>query len=200
MRKKFILFILIPFFILSLVVYLFTDRWVESGLEYGGEKMVGAKVEIDDLILTLSPVGIEFSRLQIANPQDGWKNIFETGKVKFALDLGQLLRSKFIIETMEVNDLILGTKRSTDGALPKKQEEAKKTEAAPATATTDTSGPPAVFSEQAGPVLQAKEEQKTPMFDLDRVRKEIKIDSLLSVQNLRTVQYYDSVKVEVQRA
>lgn len=197
MRNKFILFVLVPGFILLLTVYLFIDRWVESGLEYAGEKIVGAKVEIDDLVLTLSPVGMEFERLQVANPQDGMKNVFETGKVKFALDFGQLLRSKFIIETMEVNDLILGTKRAFDGTLPEKQAERLRTQQA---ATRDSAAGPAPFAEQAAPVLQAKEEKKTPVFDVDRIRKEIKIDSLLSVQNLRTVQYYDSLKTEVQRA
>ena len=34
------------------------------------------------------------------------------------MDPGQLLRGKYIIETMEVDDAIVGTKRSTDGSLP----------------------------------------------------------------------------------
>ncbi len=201
MRKKFVLFVLVPGFILLLTVYLFIDRWVESGLEYAGEKIVGAKVDIDDLVLSLSPTGIEFARLQVANPQDGMKNIFETGTVKFALDFGQLLRSKFIIETVEVNNLILGTKRTTEGTLPEKRAERLRAQQ-PAAPMSDTSAAavPAQFSEQAAPVLQAKEEKKTPVFDLDRIRKEIKIDSLLSVQNLRTVQYYDSLRSEVQHA
>jgi uncharacterized protein (TIGR03545 family) len=200
-RKKFVLFVLIPGFVLLLTVYLFIDRWVESGLEYAGEKIVGAKVDIEDLVLSFSPFGIEFARLQVANPQDGMKNIFETGKVKFAFDVSQLLHSKFIIETMEVNNLVLGTKRSSDGTLPEKRAERMRAQQAPA-ATADSSATPAPaqFMEQAAPVLQAKEEKKTPVFDLDRIRKEIKIDSLLNVKNLRTVQYYDSLKTEVQRA
>jgi len=201
MRKKFALFILVPGLIFLLTLYLFIDRWVEYGLEYAGERTVGAKVEIDDLVLTLSPTGVEFARLQIANPQDGMKNIFETGKVKFAFDVGQLLHSKFIIETMEVNNLVLGTKRSSDGTLPEKRAERMRAQQAPAATTDSSAAPaPAQFMKQAAPVLQAKEEKKTPVFDLDRIRKEIKIDSLLSVQNLRSVQYYDSLKTEVPRA
>ena len=80
------------------------------------KKIVGAKVEIDNLHLTINPIGIEFARLQVTDPNDGWKNLFETGKVKFALNFGQLLRGKFIIETMEMNNLILRTKRTTDGS------------------------------------------------------------------------------------
>jgi uncharacterized protein (TIGR03545 family) len=197
-RRKFVLFILVPALILLLVVYLFIDRWVESGLEYAGEKIVGARVQIDGLALSLSPIGIEFARLQVANPQDGWTNVFETGKVKFALDFGQLLRNKFIVETMEVNNLILGTKRTTDGTLPEKRAERMRSQQA---VPGDTSAAARVaFAQQAGEAIQAKEEKKTPVFDLDRIRKEIKIDSLLNVQNLRTVQYYDSVRAEVQKA
>ncbi|MBI5464862.1 MAG: hypothetical protein HY966_07930, partial [Ignavibacteriales bacterium] len=133
MRKKFALFVLMPALVLAIVLYLFLDTWVESGLEYAGEKSVGAKVEIDKLRLTLSPIGVEFARLQVADPHDTWKNIFETGKVRFVLNFGQLLRGKYIIETMEVNGLILGTKRTTDGTLP---GAAKKNESpAPAAST-----------------------------------------------------------------
>jgi uncharacterized protein (TIGR03545 family) len=119
MRKRFVYFILVPVVVLCLVVYVFIDGWVEAGLEAAGEAVVGARVEIDNLAVSLSPIAIQFSRLQVANPHDPWQNVFETGKVRFALNLGQLLRGKYIIETMEVNNLVLGTRRLTDGSLPK---------------------------------------------------------------------------------
>ncbi len=183
MRKKFVYFILIPVFVLCLVVYLFIDRWVESGLEAAGEGVVGAKVEIDNLTISLSPIAIQFSRLQVANLHDPWKNVFETGKVRFALNFGQLLRGKYIIETMEVNGLVLGTKRTTDGSLPKpppKPSEPSLLSGAAASLTNDA--------------------QKAPVFDLSKIRKELKIDSFLNVQNLRSVQYIDTLKRRVQVA
>ena len=64
MRKKFILYVLIPLIILGVVVYFFIDRWVESVLETAGESVVGAKVEIDQLTLTLFPLGITFERIE----------------------------------------------------------------------------------------------------------------------------------------
>ena len=118
MRKKFILYVLIPAHHHRVVVYFFIDGWVEAGLETAGESVVGAKVEIDHLKLTLFPLGVTFERMQVANPDDPWKNIFETRHVGFTMDAGQLLRGKYIIETMEVKDLILGTKRTTDGSIP----------------------------------------------------------------------------------
>ena len=190
MRKKFVFFALIPIFILGTITYLFLESWVESGLEVAGEAIVGARVEIDQLRLTLSPLGGEFQRLQVANKRDPWKNVFETGKMKFALDFGQLLRGKYIVETLEANDLILGTKRATDGSLPKKPEPPQPKVEEPAAAP---------LTEQAKTVLVA-EAKKTPIFDLDKLKKEFKIDSLLNVQNLKSVQHYDSLKRQVQQA
>jgi len=183
MRKKFVYFVLIPFVVLCVVLYFFLDGWVESSLESAGEGIVGARVEIDHLALSLSPIAVQFSGLHVPNPRDPWKNIFETGRVRFALNFGQLLRGKYIIETMEVNNLILATKRTTDGSLPKPPV---------------TSSQPSIFSEAASALVN--EVQKAPVFDLAKIRKELKIDSLLNVHNLRTVQYIDSLKLRVQEA
>ena len=184
MRKKFILFVLIPAVVLAIVLYAFAERWIESGLEQAGEGIVGAKVEIDNLKLTLSPIALEFSRLQVANAKDPWKNIFETGKVRFALNFDQLLRNKYVVETMEVNDLIFGTKRSTDGSLPKPKAESQ--------------GGPSIISEATAAV--AREAGRAPVFDPAKLRAGLKIDSLLNVRNLRSVQHLDSLKQQVQIA
>jgi uncharacterized protein (TIGR03545 family) len=182
MRKKFVFFALVPFLVFLLVVYLFLDRWVESGLEYAGERIAEAKVEIDGLHVGLMPLGIEFRRLQVANKRDPWKNVFETGRVKFLMDFSQLLRGKFIIETMEINDLILGTKRTSDGSLPP--------------APPPSHEPPGAISGLTQSVEQTvgSRLKEAPVFDLGRLRAQLNIDSLLNVKNLKTVQYADSVK------
>ncbi|GEM_PF-427059 len=201
MRKKFVYFVLVPVVFVSLVVYLFIDSWVESGLEYAGEKVVGAKVEIDHLRLTLVPIGVELSRIQVANPNDGWKNLFETGKVKFALNFGQLLRGKYIIETMEMNNLILGTKRTTDGSLPKPKDETPaptKQLAADSTGKPPSSPPP--LTEQAKPALAPQESKPAVSFDLDKIKRELNTDSLLNPQNLATVRRIDSLKIQINDA
>jgi uncharacterized protein (TIGR03545 family) len=182
MRKKFVFFILVPLLLFCVAIYLFADRWIESALEAVGEGIVGAKVEIDHLHISVSPIAIEFARLQVASPKDPWQNIFETGKVRFALNFGQLLRNKYIIETMEVNNLVFGTKRLTDGSLPQPKPEESPSIIAQATAAV------------------TREVQKAPVFDLDKLRKGLNIDSLVNVQNLRTVQHLDSLKTQVQEA
>ena len=186
MRKKFVLFVFIPALIVCIVVYLFIDSWIESGLEYAGEKAVGAKVEIDHLHVTINPIGIEFARLQVTNPSDGWKNMFETGKVKFALNFGQLLRGKYIIETMEMNNLILGTKRTTDGSIPKPKIE--KPAAQPS------------LTEQAKSALAPQDSKNFPSFDLEKIKRELKIDSLLNPNNLATYRRVDTLKKQINDA
>ncbi len=177
MRKKFILFVLIPLVILLIITYLFIDRWVESGLESAGEAMIGARVEIDNLHLSISPLGIRFDRLQVANPRDPWNNLFETGGVAFSMNLGQLLRGKTIIETMEVNNLILGTRRTTDGSLPRSRKESAGNS----------------FLGEAAQTLE-RSVQSAPVFDLQQLRRQFNIDSLLDVQKLATLHNLDSLK------
>ena len=187
MRKKFILYVLIPLIILGVVVYFFIDRWVESGLETAGESVVGAKVEIDQLKLTLFPLGITFERMQVANPDDPWKNIFETRHVGFTMDAGQLLRGKYIVETMEVKDLILGTKRTTDGSIPGGRSKTA--------AGSDSRS----FSALAEDVLNRSVE-KTPIFDPAMLRNGVNIDSLLKVVDLRTLKHIDTLKARASSA
>jgi uncharacterized protein (TIGR03545 family) len=144
--------------------------------------MVGAKVEIDGLHVTLFPLAIEFLRLQVADPHDPWKNVFETGKVRAAVNMGQLLRNKYIIETMEVNNLILGTKRTTDGSIPK----------------PPASSSPSLMSTVTSTLV--KETEQAPVFDLSKLKKELKIDSLLDVHSFRSIQHIDTLKKRVETA
>jgi uncharacterized protein (TIGR03545 family) len=200
MRKKFVYFIFIPAVIFLVIVYLFIDSWITSGLEYAGEKAFGAKVEIDHLHVTINPIGVEFARLQVANPDSGWKNIFETGKVKFALNFGQLLRGKYIIETVEVNNLILGTKRTTDGSLPKPKEEI-----APSRQITfDSTGIPVAIlpplTEQAKSALDPQDSKTSASFNIDKIKRELNFDSLLNPNNLTMYRRVDTLKKQMNDA
>jgi len=184
MRKKFVYFVLVPVIALLLVVYLFVDRWVESGLELAGEAIVGAKVEIDHLSVTLSAVGIKWERLQLADANDPWRNMFETGKVQFAINFGQLLRSKYIVETMEVNNFILGTKRTTDGSLPPSKRPID---------TSSASGPS--FVSMAQEAVGKSVEQSSPI-NLDLLRSGVNVDSLVKALDIQTLKRVDSLRAQ----
>ena len=187
MRKKFILFALIPLAALIVVVYIFMDSWIESALEYTGENIVGAKVEISNLHVNFSPLGLEWSKIEVANPKDPWKNLFQTGKVKLAIDEGQLLRGKYIIDAMEVHDLIIGTKRKTDGSLPS----TKSKQSVLLNAQNS-------FSNTAKDALQ-KTLKSSPIFDMTKLKKGFNVDSLIRSFNFKTLKQIDTLKFQVEK-
>ncbi len=184
MRKNFVYFVLIPLLVLVAVLYFFLDGWIEAGLEYGGERVTGARVEIDGLSLSLSPLGIEFARMQVANPDNPWFNLFETRTVRLRMDAGQLLRGKYIIETAEVQDFIVGTRRSTDGSLPGQSEKSR------------AAGDRNSFTTLAERVL-AQNVEKTPIFDPAILRKGLNIDSLIKAVDLRSISHIETLKTRV---
>ncbi len=183
MRRNFVFFVLIPLVVCLAVTYFFIDRWVESGLETAGEQLTGARVDIDDLHVSLSPLAIQFVRMQVADPQNTWTNLFETRRVRFALNTGQFLRGRYIIETMEVNDLLVGTKRSTDGSLPGGRS------------VTAGSGRTSTFSALA---LSAFEQSvgKTPIFDPAVLRRGLNVDSLIKAVGLRSVAHIETLRTQ----
>ena len=200
MRKKYILVVLIPLVIISLVVYLFIDSWITSGLEYAGEEAVGAKVEIEGLHLHLFPLGIEWSQMQVANPNDTWKNLFQTGKVSFLIDTGQLLRGKYIINIVELKDFIIGTKRTTNGALFKEkvvapsQTQSTKMESSNQNVKKTNNG--FSFSNLAADAF-TNTVTTTPLFDLVKLRNGFNVDSLISILDIKSVKHVDTLKTQI---
>ena len=182
MRKKFVYFVLIPAVVLCLVVYLFIDTWVRLGLEAGGEAAVGAKVEIEGLHVSLSPLGMRWTRLQVTDPHDGWRNLFETRNVRFAMDFGQLLRNKYIIRSMEIDELILGTKRTTDGSLPQK----------PASGTVGSPGGGSFTAQAQGALEKTVEKSPPATFAIGALH--LNADSLVKLLDIRTLKHLDSLK------
>jgi len=185
MRKKFIYVVLIPLTILFIVVFIFHNKWIESGVEYAAEEVVGAKVEIDNLHLNFSPLGIEWEKTQVANPQNTWKNLFETGKVKFELDFNQLLRGKYIIDVAEVNDVLIDTKRTTDGAIDKERNK-----------RAILAGDKISFSKLADDAIKNTVDIP-PVFDLVKLRKGFNADSLVKALDMGSVKHIDTMKSRV---
>jgi uncharacterized protein (TIGR03545 family) len=184
MRKRFVYFVLLPLLLVGLIVFLFIDRWVELGLETAGEHLAGAKVEIDGLHVTLMPIGIRWEKMQVADPDDGWRNLFETRGVEFALNAGQLLRNKYIVESMQIHEFIVGTKRSTDGSIPRAPE------------LPGAGGQGSSFTALARDVLDTTVE-KTPLLNLNLTRGGLNADSLIKALDIRTLRSLDSVRQHV---
>jgi len=122
MRKQGLVFLIVVIAIVFLVNSVVTDRWLERRLERFGGRLNGAKVELDRV--DFSPFGLSLSweRLQVADPDDTWTNLFETGPCALDLALEPLLKRKFLVEDFDMQDLRFGTQRDTDGRLPKGKE------------------------------------------------------------------------------
>ncbi len=188
MRKKFLWFALVPIVLAVLFVYLFLDKIVENSIEEAGEEIVGAKVDIGGLKVHFFPVGIEWNAMQVANPNATWENLFETKKVKFEMDANQLLRGKYIIETIEVHNLIVGTKRATDGALPEGKKKQSVFERAGNNFT-------AIAENTLKKTLSA-----SPIFDASKLKKGFNPDSLIAALDIKTIKNIDTLKRKVDYA
>jgi len=185
MRKRFWLVVLIPSIIFLAVVYFFINSWIESAIEYAAEEAVGAKVEIDNLSMSISPLGIEWDKLQVTNPRDTWENLFETGSVKFSMDPGQLLRGKYIINEIEVENFILGTRRKTDGAINKERNK-----------RAVFAGDEGTFSQLADKAFKATVETP-PLFDIVKLKEGFNADSLIKALDMSSVKNIDTLKTRV---
>lgn len=161
------------------------DNWVEYGIESAGEKTVGAKVEIDDLKITFDPIGLEWRKIQVTNPNDPWFNLFETGHVKFEMDFDQLLRGKYIVDTVEIENFIIGTKRTSDGSLAKgEREEAL------------LYGTENSFAKTADAILK-ETIAGNPMLDIDKLKANFNADSLIKILDIKTLAHIEAIKQQV---
>ncbi|HEY4706654.1 MAG TPA: TIGR03545 family protein [Thermodesulfobacteriota bacterium] len=97
--------------------FLFIDSFIERRIEKAGTSIVGAKVELDGADLTLFPLGLTLTGLQVTNPDAPMRNIFEAGRISFLMDGVHLIRKKYIIEDMAIEGVRLNTQRSHSGAI-----------------------------------------------------------------------------------
>ncbi|MCB0218383.1 MAG: TIGR03545 family protein [Chrysiogenetes bacterium] len=117
---------LIPFVaivaLVAIVWNFFIDGIVERTIEKVGSSVVGAKVELDAADVSLFPLGVELTRLQVTNPRDYMENAIEVRRVAFDMEPLELLRRKVIINEMSMDGMQFGTARATSGDIPRSQK------------------------------------------------------------------------------
>lgn len=179
MRKKGIIILVVILVIFAVIAFFVRDRYIERAIEKTGQAIAGGKVEIDNFHFSLFKMECSWDRLQVANKNDTWYNVLETGKASLDIEARPLFWKRIIIKEMILENLRSGTRRETDGRLPKKSKPAVK--------------------EKPGMVSKAvdaidKKMRELPVFDLSGLSKELKIDVLIDVNSLATVQEYDKLK------
>ena len=175
-RWKGIIILAVIVIIVFVISLLLTDQWLEGQLEDFGSAVVGAKVEIDNLDVSLTSLKVGWSRLQVTHPQHTMKNMIETAECEFDMEFWPLLRKKIIIEDFQLQGLRTFTDRETDGALTKEEKE-------------ETQG----FVYNTMNKLTKKAES-TAGERISDFKGDLNVDSVMSMIDLKSIEKMDSLK------
>ncbi|WP_447974305.1 TIGR03545 family protein [Nitrospira sp. Kam-Ns4a] len=108
---------------------LLVDAAMKRLIERTGTALVGAKVELDAADLSLFPLGLTLTRLQVTNPEAPMTNAVEIARIAFTMDGLNLLRRKVLIEELAAERIRLNTPRTSSGAVAKPVKKAPDSQA-----------------------------------------------------------------------
>ena len=97
---------------------LLADRIARRSAEKIGTAIVGAKVEIEDLHISLANGDVTIRGLTVASPHEALKNLLQADELVADLDVLPLLEKKVVIDRLAANGVRFGTPRATDGRVP----------------------------------------------------------------------------------
>lgn len=104
--------------ILLLALYFCRNIILDFAIEKGGSAVNGAKVDVYGVNLDIFSQKISWDKIEAADKNNPWTNLFETKKTEFQVHVMPLTGKKVIIDSMTISDLAAGTKRKTSGKLP----------------------------------------------------------------------------------
>ncbi|RMI15446.1 MAG: TIGR03545 family protein [Calditrichaeota bacterium] len=158
---------------------IFTDRWLENRLEELGSAAVGAKVEFEGVDFSLLDLRLRWKRLQVTDPHQTMRNLFETGGCELDLALEPLFSQKYLIEAAQVQGLRFHTPRETDGKLSE--------------AGRNASG---IDSKLVRTLRRYVEEEtrQMPLFNLNQFTRKVNVDSIAALVKLQSPHKIDSLK------
>lgn len=109
----------IPFFIVvtlcATYFKLFFDSHMKTGLEWVGYKALGTEVNIADFDTSFVKGNVAITGLQITSAEQPDFNSLELGSIRFDVNWDALLRLKFVIEEMAVENVQFMSKRKYRG-------------------------------------------------------------------------------------
>ena len=103
--------------LLSLVYILFADYFVASSVRTVGTQLVGAKVELGEANLSLGEEKLGLSKLSVTNPKKPMTNAIELDYLELDLDTSALTWNKFIVDKVQIKNLLMNTPRESSGAI-----------------------------------------------------------------------------------
>ncbi len=96
----------------------FADSILQRSITAGGTRIWGAKVEIDDLTISWSPIGMKIDGVTVASRTEEFKNLFEVDSLNGSVLIKPLLEKKINIEEISGKGLNFNTDRQVSGFLP----------------------------------------------------------------------------------
>lgn len=124
-------------------------------IESEGSKAVGARVDVDDVEITLYPTHLALYGLTVANPQEPMRNLIESEKVSADVDSKALLKRQFIADQVLLSGLQMATQRSTPGTLDGSMPAPKPDNEGSALPSIELPDPAAIMAEEKA-VIQAE--------------------------------------------
>lgn len=112
---------------------------IKYALETAGSQAAGAKVDVESVDLTLSPLGIVVQGVHVTDADSPMTNVVSIGKAEADVSFVPLLLGKGIIEEMSLTGVVFGTPRTISGAIVTKKTSAEKQQTESQSAEADPS-------------------------------------------------------------
>lgn len=109
----------VPFFIVVALTYVyfhfFFDGHLKRALEFGGYHLLGAEVDIAKLETSFFRGTLRIQGIQMTNAEKPTHNMAEIGDIRFGVLWDGLLRARFIVNEMAVEQIAVDTPRKSPG-------------------------------------------------------------------------------------
>ncbi len=100
--------------------WLFLDTAVERAIEYAGTEIVGARVDVASVEVSLGRGAVAVRGLEVTNPDQPMTNLVQADQIVAQVRVLPLLEKKVVIDTMAVRGVRFGTPRRFSGAIQRK--------------------------------------------------------------------------------
>jgi len=112
---------LIAFVVVLIVVigvwFFVVDSVIERIIEKTGTRIVGARVDLGGADLSISPLGLSLTGLQVTNPDEPMTNAVQVDRIALSVEGAKLFLRKVIVKEMSLGGVRLNTPRKSSGAI-----------------------------------------------------------------------------------
>lgn len=106
--------------LVALLWWLFLDTAVERGIEWVGTEIVGARVDVGSVRISLGRGAVVVRGLEVTDPDQPMTNLVQVDEIVAQVRALPLLEKKVVIDTMALRGVRFGTPRRSSGAIERK--------------------------------------------------------------------------------